>query len=135
MDIARESMIQTKETCFDWHIKNKHSVTSIIIWHFFSKFMLKLFSYFDQNIYFYLEGLEVVTFIIMYASSGTSHQCVNSTTAYISIGWYWYRKLGVRQYQDIGYRLKKKSRSDFTSFCFLQWANKCSLKYQDYKII
>lgn len=28
---------------------------------------------FDQNVYFHFGNLEVVTFIIIYASSGTSH--------------------------------------------------------------
>lgn len=37
-----------------------------------SKLKLKLLSYFDQNICFYLENLKVVTLIIIYATSRTS---------------------------------------------------------------
>lgn len=47
-------------------------MTSIIKYHFYFKLQFKLFSYFDQNVYFYLENREAVTVMIISASSRTS---------------------------------------------------------------
>lgn len=94
--------MNSKETVILIGMLNKHSIKRN--WHFFLKLKWKLFSNVEQKMYEC--NLEVVRFTIIYTCSRTSQYnepyCVNTTTTYIHVHWYWFQKLGVGQHWDIG---------------------------------